>query len=70
MAMSVVRRIRHRKQKDFKSTDKKGTISHHLDTFDINMNQGSWTLMSRTNSFARDVAADLRDQGLFYEQKL
>jgi len=69
LAMNVVHRIRNRKQKDFKSLDRQGSVSHHLDTFDIDMRQGSWTLMSRTNSFARDVAADLREQGLFYEIK-
>ena len=69
LAMNVVHRIRNRKQKDFISLDRQGSVSHHLDTFDIDMRQGSWTLMSRTNSFARDVAADLRDQGLFYEIK-
>ena len=51
LAMNVVRRIRHRKQKHFKSMDRQGSVSHHLDTFDIDMRQGSWTLMSRTNSF-------------------
>tara|TARA_R100000458_G_scaffold9829_1_gene7833 strand:- start:2290 stop:3816 length:1527 start_codon:yes stop_codon:yes gene_type:complete len=69
LSMSVVQRIRNRQQKTFKPTEREGSVNFHLDTHDIDMSQGSWTLMTRTNSFARDIASDLRDQGLFYEIK-
>jgi len=69
LANSVVKRIHNRKQKAFDPMDREGTVNFHMDTYNLDMSQGSWTLMSRTNSFARDVAADLRDQGLFYEIK-
>ena len=69
LSMSVVKRIRNRQEKIFNPTDKQGSVNFHLDTYDMDMSQGSWTLMSRTNSFARDIASDLREQGLFYEIK-
>ena len=36
---------------------------------DLPLDQGSWTIMARTNSFVKDIAEQLRDLGYFYSVK-
>lgn len=60
LSQRVVRRIKTRQEKFFKPTDYEGRVDYHSSHYELDLNQGSWTLMARTNNMIREWAAALR----------
>ena len=67
LAESIVCRIKNRYQKTWKPTDQDGNISFNLNVWDLNLDQGSWTIMGRTNRLLIPIMQELSENGYLYE---
>ena len=68
LADSVVKRIHVRQSKFWMPTDHEGSVSFHMDRRTVPLDQGSWTLMARTNFQVNELAKSLREDGVFYSR--
>ena len=68
LADKIARKISTRKLKEWKSTDHEGVINYHMAIEDIDMSQGSWTVMSRTTKNLNDLGESLRLEGVVYSK--
>jgi len=69
LAQTVVKKISKRKIKQFRPTSEEGEVHFHMSLDSVPLDQGSWTLMTRTNKMARNFAAILREEGYLYSYK-
>jgi hypothetical protein len=56
----------HRLQKDYLPRDEKGEIIERFKLSDIDLTQGDWLILARTNSLLQPVLPFLKRQGLFF----
>jgi DNA helicase-2/ATP-dependent DNA helicase PcrA len=63
LANSVVQRIGYRQDKTWNPMEREGDIQWHASWYDVDIDQGSWTIMGRTNQIISKVAAQLRNDG-------
>ena len=68
LANRIVKRIDVRLHKEWSPTDREGTINYHYHWYDVDIDQGSWTIMARTNKVLSSIAAELRDNGYLFER--
>ena len=68
LANNVVKRIDTRFDKKWAPTDREGNVEFHSAWYDVNIDQGSWTIMGRTNKIISKLADELRDSGYFFER--
>lgn len=66
LSQQVVRRIDHRLPKEYRPVDREGSVSYHMDRFELPLDSGSWTLMARTNALVQDWAEELRQDGMLF----
>jgi superfamily I DNA/RNA helicase len=69
LAERISRRIPNRIPKEFYSREEEGRVDWVWRVSDLPLDQGSWTIMARTNSFVNDIAEELRSWGYFYSLK-
>lgn len=69
LSQQVAKRIHNRIHKEFHPREEQGKVEYHLTLDTIPLHEGSWTIMSRTNSFVREFADWLRDAGYLYSVK-
>lgn len=69
LAVKLSKRISVRLPKEFLPKEEKGEVHHIMRLSDAPLERGSWTIMARTNSFAKDFAEDLRVLGYYYSLK-
>jgi len=65
-ADNMVRRLITRQPKTWSGTDEQGAIVWHRDIMDVDIREGEWLILTRTNFIANKVASDLKDQGFLY----
>jgi len=68
LANRIVKRIDVRLHKEWSPTGREGTINYHYHWYDVDIDQGSWTIMARTNKVLSSIAAELRDNGYLFER--
>ena len=69
LSKRICRRIPGRIEKEFFPKEEEGKVNWVWRIGDLPLNQGSWTIMARTNSFVKDMAEELRSLGYFYSIK-
>jgi superfamily I DNA/RNA helicase len=69
VAQRIVSRIKDRVPKEYAPTDEEGVVKWHYDFHSIDMREGSWTVMARTNYLAEKVASSLYRDGYYYSIK-
>ena len=70
LSQKVVKRIQDgRREKEFFPTDNEGRIDWAMNTHEMDLTEGSWTLMARTNSFVRSWGDALRQEGYLFSIK-
>ena len=69
LAMRISDHIPGRLEKEFFPKDEEGMVSVVGSLWHLPLDQGSWTIMARTNSFVKDMAETLGDAGYFYSLK-
>lgn len=68
LANHVVKRIGYRQHKDWQPRDDEGFTDFHMNWFDVNIDEGSWTIMARTNRSLNNIHNSLRDDGYLFER--
>jgi hypothetical protein len=63
---TLVKRLRQRQQKIWKPTERDGHVTWHRDILDVDLTNGEWLILARTNYIANMVARNLYDQGYLY----
>lgn len=66
LANSLARRIDYRYEKSWNPMERKGDVQFHSSWYDIDIDQGSWTIMGRTNKIITKIAHQLRDDGYLF----
>jgi superfamily I DNA/RNA helicase len=69
LAKSITAKIEDRIPKDFHPKDEEGSVQALMRLGDAPMDQGSWTIMARINSFCHDIADKLEQMGYYYSVK-
>jgi len=69
LSWQIVKRIENRMPKQFSPTDRDGQIQYLSSNHHLDLTQGSWTLMTRTNKKMHDWAHELRRDGFLYSTK-
>jgi len=66
LCAQLAKRISVRQPKEWKPTNHEGSINYHLSVDEIDMSQGSWTIMSRTSKMLNILGDQLRQDGVVY----
>ena len=69
VSQRISKRIPNRIPKEFYPRDEEGKVTWVWRVSDLPLDEGSWTIMARTNSFVNDIAEQLRLFGYFYSIK-
>ena len=68
LADRIVRRIDVRQPKVWYPTEREGLVQFHMDRHTVPLDQGSWTVMARTNYQVSELANVMREDGYFYSR--
>lgn len=68
LADRIVRRIDVRQPKLWRPTDREGSVNFHMDRHTVPLDQGSWTVMARTNFQVSELANEMREDGYFFRR--
>lgn len=68
LANRIVKRIDTRHEKNWLPTKHEGTINYYSNWYDVNIDEGSWTIMARTNKVISTIAHELRESGYLFER--
>ena len=68
LANRIVNRIGYRHPKDWKPREEDGNVNFSLHWYDVDIDEGSWTIMARTNRSLNIVQSLLKEEGYFYER--
>ena len=66
MANKISNKIGYRQEKTWSPTDIEGNIDYHMSWREPNIDEGSWTIMARTNRLISGIAEELRDYGYLF----
>ncbi len=71
VADNLISKVNDRVQKDWNPKEEEGIVQRHRMRFNnqIDLTNGSWLILARTNYVLDQIADDLKYQGLFYEYK-
>ena len=69
LAKSITAKIQHRIPKEFHPRQEDGSVRQLMRLGDAPLDQGSWTIMARVNSFCFDFADKLEQMGYYYSIK-
>ena len=69
LANSISKRISVRHDKEFESRDEEGKVEYVYHIEDIPFQEGSWTIMARTNTYVSDLAVHIKNAGFKYSIK-
>jgi len=68
LCAQLAKRISVRQPKEWKPTSHEGSINYHMDVHEIDMSQGSWTVMSRTMKNLNMLGEQLQASGVLYKK--
>ena len=69
LANHISARIPGRLEKEFFPQEREGMVTQVGSLWQLPLDQGSWTIMARTNKFVNDIADHLEEAGYFYSRK-
>ena len=68
IANHLVHRINDRQEKAWNPRTEDGNVDFHMNWYDVNIDEGSWTIMARTNKALNKIHSILRDDGYLFER--
>jgi superfamily I DNA/RNA helicase len=68
LSAQLASRISRRQPKEWRSTDHEGSINYHMGVHEIDMSEGSWTVMSRTMANLNRLGEQLEGAGILYKK--
>lgn len=68
IANQLVHRINDRQEKAWNPRTEDGNVDFHMNWYDVNIDEGSWTIMARTNKTLNRIQESLRQDGYLFER--
>ena len=68
IANHLVHRINDRQEKAWNPRTEDGNVDFHMNWYDVNIDEGSWTIMARTNKTLNSIQESLRQDGYLFER--
>jgi superfamily I DNA/RNA helicase len=68
LSAQLASRISRRQPKEWRSTGHEGSINYHMGVHEIDMSEGSWTVMSRTMANLNRLGEQLEGAGILYKK--
>ncbi len=65
-AKGLTEQITKRENKEWKPKEEKGLVTWHNNILDVDMREGEWLILTRTNYIANKVCQSLRDEGYVF----
>mgnify|MGYP003115326258 FL=1 len=65
-SQNLIKKLSLRQLKKWKPTSKDGTITWHRDILDVDMTNGEWLILARTNYIANKVCVRMKEEGYLY----
>ena len=65
-AKGLTEQITKREDKEWKPKEEKGLVTWHNNILDVDMREGEWLILTRTNYIANKVCQSLRDEGYVF----
>jgi len=65
-AKGLTEQITEREHKEWEPTKEKGFVTWHNDILDVDMREGEWLILTRTNYIANKVCQKLREEGYIF----
>ena len=65
-AKGLTDQITLREDKEWEPTEEKGMVTWHNDILDVDMREGEWLILTRTNYIANQVCNKLREEGYIF----
>jgi len=65
-ATSITDAMINRIDKEYQPRDEQGSVSYHYGIDELNLNEGQWMILCRTNYIANQVANQLKTMGLLF----
>ncbi len=62
----LIKRVAERYPKEWKPTERRGSINFHYDLENIDLTEGQWLVLCRTNYIANKVATRMKEMGLLF----
>jgi len=69
VATRISSQIHNRLEKEFLPRDEEGSVTSIMRLEDAPLDRGSWTIMTRVNSFMWDIGNALQEMGFYYKVK-
>lgn len=66
VAQRIIHRVAIRQDKTWSPNDHEGSVRFHHDVFNVDLREGEWLVLGRTNHIVNKVAADLKDRGFLF----
>lgn len=66
LAAGLIERVDFRQPKLWHPTEHRGTVVWHRDIMDVDLQNGEWLILARTNFIANKVANDLKEEGYLF----
>jgi superfamily I DNA/RNA helicase len=66
ISQKVLLNIRARRPKDFRPREEQGFVRHYTDPAEVDLSEGSWLLLARTNRQIGRLKGEVRKRGLLY----
>lgn len=68
LANQLANRINYRHPKEWQPRDADGSVNYSMHWYDVDIDDGSWTIMARTNMILNYLQTRLKEEGYFYER--
>jgi len=66
LTQSLIKKVTTRQKKEWQPTKKDGSITWHRDILDVDLTDGEWLILARTNYITNKVCVRLKEEGYLY----
>ena len=66
LTQSLIKKVTTRQKKEWQPTKKDGSITWHRDILDVDLTDGEWLILARTNYITNKICNRLREDGYLY----
>ena len=66
LSLDLIKGVEKRVEKDWNPVSHEGSVSVHFTLDEIDMREGEWLILCRTNHILNKVAKDMKIKGLLY----
>jgi|TARA_B100000073_G_scaffold325346_1_gene309050 DNA helicase-2/ATP-dependent DNA helicase PcrA len=68
-ALGIIKRVSHRRYKEWAPRDHQGSLRFYDDVKDLDMSSGNWLVLTRTRYMLNDIEDEMRERGWYFENR-